>query len=201
MNSSLVQEYIDMVTNLLSPPNLYNAVTDKESYDQLNADLNLIHCALGVSGEALELSLANDNINFKEELGDICFYTVGVLIHRQKKIENSGSLVDGIYSYVDSMITGGPSSVHRLLTACELVNNYVKKLVFYRQLVLKNGVPTHIALFDGSLAVLKEIHLFHPLPEIMQANMEKLLKGENARYKSGKFSTEEATMRRDKTDD
>lgn len=205
-NEQLCKDYVDMVTNLLSKPNLHglDAGTVGEYEDtmkKLENDLNLVHLALGIAGEALELSIATDEVNVLEELGDICFYTVGAAIHLRPQLGLPFSDTHAISAWLNNTINSfkkEEKSFHNLFCSCDKAADYIKKKVFYQQKKLKNSNDDiewdiHRMLYD----ILAAINSIKPLPEVMQANMQKL----GTRYQSGKFSTEEATNRKDKEND
>ena len=215
-NEQLCKDYVDMVTNLLSPPNLHGIDNSivlhapdslyeqefqdicKKQIDALSTDLNLVHLALGIAGEALELSIATDEVNVLEELGDICFYTVGAAIYIKPSIEQQFKFTSSTKEWLASVIPSfelQEKSFNELFVQCDKAADFIKKKVFYQQKHLKGEtVSIEVSIAARLYDILAAINNIKPLPEVMQANMQKL----GTRYQSGKFSTEEATNRKDK---
>lgn len=211
-NEQLCKDYVDMVTKLLSKPNLHGIELDAESQDNnggpigmynrriqaITTDLNLVHLALCIAGEALELSIATDEVNVLEELGDICFYTVGAAIQLKPIICAQLGMPQTGAEWLRTCIEGfavDHKSFNALFVQCDKAADYIKKKVFYQQKQLKNEmVSIEVSIAARLYDILTAINNIKPLPEVMQTNMQKL----GTRYQSGKFSTEEATARKDK---
>lgn len=213
MNKQIV-EYVEMVRNLIAPPNLHGLTeflnintpdsfaTDHElqMHDALTADLNLIHMALGLSGEALELVLHTDQENLKEELGDLMFYVTGTMILISERLKSAIHLhVDTPYMIEEAIGFGTTEPITSLIKCIEKATDLCKKVVFYRQETIKNSSQLVIDAIWGNLReILYRMEGQIPLVDLMNHNSQKLAKGANARYKGGKFTEQEAAERRDK---
>lgn len=75
MNQDLIP-YAGIVNNLLKPANEVRADMDKQS----DATINMLHCAMGMAGEFFEMKFSKNAEEFRKELSDFLFYTVGAHI-------------------------------------------------------------------------------------------------------------------------
>ena len=161
---------------------------------------HLLHMGIGIVGEVLELSQAMqaaadqsiekfDDVlkNLKEELGDIWFYVEGLL-----QSEYFAEMQE-----IRSSKTASCKEV--TLTDCaDLILDGAKRLVMYDS--KEKGMPKLIAGLKDLIPLLDAIagHYVISRVEVLEANLNKLLVGPNARYKEGTYSNEQAVGRSDK---
>ncbi|UYE90254.1 hypothetical protein A5gp_00056 [Alteromonas phage vB_AemP_PT15-A5] len=199
-----MSEYLKMVNDLVKDPQaIISSMTTTRA--------NLLHAMLGINDELLEtLSavLEDDYNNLLEELGDTLFYLemlgqeLGITVADiQYELENfTIPNVDNSRTLVD-LAQDAVTFAKRIGIYCKAYNNADLR-TFY--------VKVHMALREVSLA--KEDYLRRAYEDrfdkgcrdytvreiIEEANMQKLLKSDTARYKSGTYSDEQANARADK---
>ena len=143
-----------------------------------------VHMMLGVIGEIGELFeavRANDRENMIEEFGDLRFYITGVLGRRPSP--HDGKFIRSV------------DPVQIFINACVALDK-VKKRAIYAERNLP--LPVYeLESFYWSIAHMMEIYGIS-VDTVEDHNMNKLLKGETARYKSGSYSNEQALARADK---
>lgn len=184
MSEELKQDYSQMVKDLSKPgEEILGTLTIQQAH--------LIHMLMGLSGEILSELTTSDSVeNTKEELGDIEFYFEGL-----KQAWGVGELPE----YVPMGIMQGlPPQVGMYVIIGELIDT-IKKHVIYgkpfdmdRFLNLMAGIE--MALTD----IYKMLKENFSREEVLEGNMEKLLKGDKARYKEGKYTDQQAVDRQDK---
>lgn len=144
-------------------------------------DFRLMHAALGLSSEYLELQLAGSTENTREELEDLCWYlmlTADILEYNVDVLPES--LEDGAIVNEDD-----------LLNYLEQFVSLVKKHTIYGKDKLDVLRPTFFLLWRSFLY---QLHLNeYPLDQAIHNNRLKL----DVRYPDS-FSQEESEMRRDK---
>lgn len=182
--------FSEMVSNLCKSP-------EDILKEMSNDSAHLLHMAVGVSGEAGELA---ENIatggsleNLIEECGDVEFY------------------LEGLCQGIDWVVPKGRSNISgandRLIGYALFLNihaaevlDIVKKAAIYNKPLdvdaLKEAIQRVTCAMAGIYAyggVVREYAI--------QANTEKLLLNDNARYKEGSYSNKAAQERSDKVDD
>lgn len=166
------EDYAKLVSELKKPGLLIC-----EEMTPFKADL--LHMAIGIMGEVVELQEAKSDDNFIEELGDICFFVEGI-----RQIIN---VPDDQYADV--------SPVSLIWDASELLD-LVKKGCIYNKpwTSVLPGIVKQIATIEK---ILHDCIAWHGLTEsqVIEANMAKLQK----RYASGSYSNKQAIERADKS--
>lgn len=196
MSEDLNIEHSSMVTALAkSGEDIMN--------DLLPMKAHILHMAIGISGEVAELQEALDSFpidvgNVVEELGDAEFYLEGA---------RQGYGVTRDYTIADN-VAGHPPKPDRdyrrhmlnrlVIHAGDFLDNakrytiYNKDLDMQRTIFLFNQIEFHLEGFRKSFDIPREETLVH--------NLNKLLKGDKARYKQGTYTNEQAINRQDKED-
>lgn len=194
-SKQIKEDFPLMVSKLKKDPATILASLTEEKCD-------LIHMIFGICGEVGELLDAESQEHKKEELGDLCFYVEGLfqILCIRDIAKNPDRLmeiisIDEQIDILDKMETKGIEfSLH--FFSSELLD-VIKKHVVYCK-------PLDAALVKYNLAALlaciAEFGLKNKigLVETMKANLNKLLKGKNARYASGTYSDQQAQDRADK---
>lgn len=183
----MTPEYKEMVSNLAKPGEDIVA-------SLCPATAHRIHMAIGISGEVGELLdcwegvEVPDRENLVEELGDIEFYFEGLL--QGYSLEQPSGM-----PHPEKPELGDPFLKCSILAA-DLLDT-VKKEAIYRKdpnmdkiTSLVNGFRFQLNRIYESMQVTKEEAHVH--------NMNKLLKGKNARYAAGSYSDKAAQDRADK---
>lgn len=163
-----------------------------------------LHMAVGLVGEVGELvtnyvesDTTNriDYINVLEELGDIEFYLEGLC--------QTYSLERLRPTAIFSKENGHPLALLSLVSAAGEVLDLVKKEAIYNKSAEHAGVGLQLLKLRVHLdSVYAEYSEQHIAPEsAREANLQKLLKGDNARFKAGSYSNEAAQLRADKQQD
>ena len=176
--------------------------------------MHVLHAAVGLIGEAVELLTLFDGLNTQEEkveeLGDAIFYLRALLqsdllsaddladIDRAAELLSESKLP---YNYMES--------VHRVLHGSGLVLDGARRIAIQDNMAkgmprLKAGLlqtleawgvavrHLGVKVFDsGSVRLLDG-------DDVLQANLDKLLTGANARYAEGVYSDQAAGARADK---
>ena len=169
----------DMVSVLQKPGHeIHDSIT--------GAKCNLMHHAIGVAGEMLELQFAlenNDKANLMEEAGDLAFFTEGLVI-----AVNLDLSVEDIIN--DRPSARGYKSLHH---AADALVDMVKKHVMYGKGLDSVAVCVTAEALCFWLSYLLEFHGLS-LKEAIAANKQKLSK----RYEGFTYSDEAALTRKDK---
>jgi NTP pyrophosphatase (non-canonical NTP hydrolase) len=170
------------------------ALETESVVEQIETNTRLLHAVMGICTEVGELVCPKDRINVIEELGDICWYIAVLSDVRQidyiEKISFEVKVpnLETSYEHMVNLLCFYPSE---LLDA-------LKKNMFY-------GKPIDFRVFDSItdrfIKTLSNIIRFQnkSFEAILNANIEKL-NSKNGRYKTGKFSKEEAINRDDKVE-
>lgn len=149
----------------------------------------LMHAAIGVGGEYIELGIAyqnKDEENFIEEAGDILFYLqAACMVTRLEAIPDRIVRVDELEN---------PYAENSLEHWMEAFVDTIKRHIFYEKPLDKaklnsavNGIVYHIDMEMEMMAGLRA-------NDAVNANIEKLGK----RYEAFQYSDEAATNRKDK---
>ena len=159
------------------------------------AKIHLIHMAMGISGEAIELMGNTDQQNLIEECGDLEFYLCGASkdMGFYKKLEDYTEL---FYQLVPkNRYTVEQAVVH----FCGEFTDLIKKYTIYNKPLdaeLNDKLNEAYWLIYRALEDLYKVRGI-PRPQVLEANIQKLSKGKDARYKEG-YSDAAAQARADK---
>ena len=160
----------------------------------------LIHASIGIAGEMCELASAEDRLHVLEEAGDALFYCRDLRLH---VLEEAG---DALFYCRDLRrrlhLPEFSVTVHSR-TVADMVSailDHTKRLTVYnykmdgdrlsRIMMLLNDIESEVARILRKRGFTRE--------QALEANIEKLLTGPNARYKEG-YSDLAAQVRADKT--
>jgi NTP pyrophosphatase (non-canonical NTP hydrolase) len=192
--------------NTITHTELVQTLTKKgeDIKNEISADqLNLLHCAIGISGEVAELvSSDGSDENLIEELGDIEFYLEALI--QGAKIDRI--LLKSYAESVDKFVHGSnliPDSAPQheqlflfeklLVMEAGLILDIVKKNAIYQKPLDQRFLLSYIGGFISTLsAVYKKLNISKE--NVKQANIEKLSK----RYAGLKYSNQAAQERADK---
>jgi NTP pyrophosphatase (non-canonical NTP hydrolase) len=187
--------YQQMVTDLVKPgADILTSLTAKKC--------NLIHMTWGITGEHLEIlqafgspenGIRSDLKNLREEVSDLEFFCEGVMQ------EMGWEYSDIVKSYPEYLKADGPP-VWVMLNGIENFSDVMKKHLMYNKPLSEEQTT----LLRYSLARILTVNLEAmkaagiTREDALEANMQKLLKGDTARYKSGSYSDAQASDRADK---
>lgn len=199
-----MSEYLKMVNDLAKDPQaIINSMTP--------ARTNLLHAMLGINDELLETLSAvveDDFDNLLEELGDTLFYL-------EMLGQELGITVEDIKYELENFVIRNIDSSRTLIDLAQDAVTFGKRIGIYCK-EYDNAdlrafyVKVHMVLREVSLAKEKYLreayeqkfdknsHEMSIREVIEETNMQKLLKGDTARYKSGTYSDEQANARADK---
>lgn len=181
------EQFEAMVLKLRKPPEDIAETLHQEAHRA-----HLVHMAMGVIGEAVEMHLgylAHDLPNVIEECGDIEFFLEGCrhgfnwkvpALTRRTKSQNPPK-----------------ATSNDVLRAAEAVMDMIKKYSVYEK-PLK--LDAYGEALQGLADALDGFYAMNSLQRrlIIRDNMTKLLTGANARYKEGSYSNDQAQKRADK---
>jgi hypothetical protein len=182
----MIEGYKQMVTDLAKPG---QAIVDSMSAERAHC----LHMAVGLVGEvAGELPVSTSMENLIEELGDVEFYFEGLM--QAYTIPALLDVPEGINPDLSKL----PSILALVVIAGDIMD-VVKKHVIYGKEVDMLKLVNNMSAFRQILNAI-EGGMGEDISQgiILEANMQKLLKGETARYKSGSYSDDQATDRADK---
>jgi len=179
-----MNSYSQMVTDLAKPgEDIIATLTPIKAHT--------LHMAIGLAGEAGELleHFCADGLiegsDVLEELGDNEFYFEGLCQSMSIEMGSTNATSDD------------PFSVPNYVVATTDMLDVVKKMVVYNKdidlMIFINALTNVRARLDS----LYDYYGFTQT-EALEHNMDKLLKGDTARYKEGTYSDEAAQSRRDK---
>lgn len=183
VTTAAAAEFNDMVRSLVKPGEaILETLTP--------AKCNVIHMAVGIAGECIEAQGFTDQQNLLEELGDIEFYLAGLLLellHFDASYRND---------YSPSTIRG---PLDELVHCGGEVLDMVKKYVIYNKPFVEME-PKIVAALKDLRNALNTVYALHGISreDAINANINKLLKGKNARYSAGSYSDSQAQARADK---
>jgi NTP pyrophosphatase (non-canonical NTP hydrolase) len=172
---SLLSTYQEFVLHKAAPPSPIH-----ESY------WDMLHAALGLATEVMELSLSTTRDNTEEELGDTCWYLM--LAAHSINID-----VNFLPVTVDPRKRMWTLSLQGLTRCTETYLSLIKKEVFYKSSQLANLRVAYNELWEAFLYHC--IACNYPLELCIAENTAKL----NQRY-ADKFSTQESDERKDKVE-
>lgn len=160
-----------------------------------------LHMAVGLMGEVTELASAVENLriyesdeeydsimeNLQEEFGDCEFYLEGICqAYGVERVLPSDIVINASQN--------NDNLLHLVIAAGNLLD-IVKKEVIYNKEIDISG-----ALFVA-VTQLRSLYLHYPeitAESAREANLQKLLKGDKARFKEGSYSNSAAQERADK---
>ena len=176
--------YSQMITDLAKPgEDIIATLTPIKTHT--------LHMAVGLAGEAGELleHFCADGLiegsDVLEELGDAEFYFEGLCQSMHVEVQLTGSTSDD------------PFSVPRYVVAATDMLDVVKKMVVYNKDIDLMTFVNALSKVRTCLDCAYDYYGFTQA-EALDHNMNKLLKGDTARYKEGTYSDEAAQSRRDK---
>lgn len=169
------QAHADMVSRLIKKPVDLQASSTPFKWA-------LIHAVFGIAGELAELEDYSDKDNLLEESGDILFYC--------RNLRQVLSLPD----YVEGSIK--PASAFSV--AGDLLDA-AKRIAIYSYELTDASLETFTKIVDGAESIVEHALASYGITreQALRANLDKLLTGANARYKSG-YSDAAAQARVDK---
>lgn len=187
---TLLPEFVQMVKDLAKPGEVILA-------QMKAASMHLIHMILGAISEVAELkeaTIANDRTNIVEELGDYEFYLQGIY--------------QGLEAGPRTIPTDGTVKMKSAVSLCDdlLIStgnllDKIKRLTIYGKSI---DVEDILSLADICRHQLDQFYACNTIDitriEVLEGNMNKLLKGDKARYKSGTYSDDQANTRADKAE-
>lgn len=188
-----MQEFKQMVTNL--------AKNGQDILDSLDAKkCHMLHMAVGIAGEAGELSkcinkgvFGTDDVdleNLVEELGDINFHIEGL-------VQSDDRIVFEQITMYERLGLKPNYIVSRVVEESAEVLDLVKKHVIYNKELDVYSLNSRLEILSFYLSVIyKESNI--SFIQTVNQNMNKLLKG---RYKTGTYSDEQAQDRADKQEE
>ncbi len=187
MTENITNRHAIMVSELGKPGSEIAAyITPQEAH--------LLHMAVGIMGETVELFASLDIGNFLEECGDIEFYFVGFLQGLELPYDELPIIAEEEYSWHPEIIVLGPEG-QLILEAGNLLDA-VKKLVIYKKYSVIQDLPKLLGTIKFLLnTIYQEREVTRET--VLAANLWKLREGPNARYKTG-YSDQAAQERADK---
>lgn len=158
----------------------------------------LIHAAIGLCGEIGEVVRAvgnGDRINLREEFGDWEFYAEAVA----QSIGASNDEIVAKRDFLSHLPFLRRTHLEGVQVAASDLLDIAKKLWVYGHSLSekREDLITQLATFYIYLDDLEQEYQMDA-EEIMEHNMQKLEKSENARYKDGQYSDAAAQARADK---
>lgn len=170
------------------------------------------HALVGMEGEAGELVDAfkkewvynreRDREHLVEELGDYLFYTVAAFIYYEHNTETPfevlktmGEMLDYPPKYyINNVNCRATKELQFSRWLCRVVSDIDLAIIFNHPYKISEHLSEALHAFRLLLTILDI-----SLKEVLEANMYKLEKADNARYKNG-YSDEAAQARRDKNE-
>lgn len=181
-------DHKNMVTNLAKPGAAILATITAHQ-------LAVMHMAVGIMGEVTELleTFTDSKDNAPEELGDIEFYFEGLAQCINMDIKHDFN--NGMHPLPHKL----DDLMNEMLICAGGILDKAKRYCFYNK-------PLEIIELTGFMCEFRTLlTIIYPHPackvDVIGAkahNIGKLLKGENARYKSGSYSDAQANARADK---
>ncbi len=188
-----MNEYSQMVADLAKPgEDIIATLTPIK--------MHMLHMAVGLAGETgelLEHECSGGGVvdsELIEELGDTEFYFEGLC--QSMHITLNTIRLDQAYSYLSATCGDSQSAALCVVAASDMLD-LVKKMVIYNK-------DVDLGVFVNALTKVRvrldQAYSYYGITQLeaLEHNMNKLLKGDNARYKEGKYTDEAAQVRRDK---
>lgn len=139
----------------------------------------LLHAVIGVNTEVAEILLATDEVNLREEVGDVCWYLAVACDEFGIGFEDLYLLASDTDEEVDTP--------ERLLRGAADALDYLKKTIFYGKELDTTVLASHLAVVYRSICD----QMGEELRGVLDTNIAKL----RARY--GEVFTEAAAENRD----
>lgn len=176
------KEYVDKVVNKLKfdPSELLKQMTLPK--------MDLIHMALGIAGEILELEIADptDIANVREEFGDLLFYVLGAIEASEQEFEYEIlSEEDILAKYIKD---GGVNAFENIITASEQLLNNIKQHAVLGKDLADLTESARIIIDNTTLVISSLDGTEYTLGDLLQSNHDKLFK----RHHTGEFTQETA---------
>jgi len=178
----LYKEHKQMVKDLAKPGGVILSTMDER-------DAHLQHMIIGLAGEVRELHEAltnNDRENAVEELGDVEFYYEGYCQAFPNYIPAISKDPDLRLGWRDLYL-----STDDLLDLTKRITIYKKDIPENNVHLVLNKIRNHLVACYAATSITYE--------EALEHNLNKLLKGDKARYEAGKYTDEQANNRADKS--
>jgi phosphoribosyl-ATP pyrophosphohydrolase len=178
---------------VIPPAHQYEQMINDLFKDMGTPAATRIHAALGISGEAGELIMADlneDRDNVIEEAGDSFFYV-------QKLLNMQGLTLDGLLQRMEPIDARMSFVVGMSYEAANLIDALKKSWVYEKELD-KEEVAATLARYLRHFKYLLTKY-GQTFETIQAANQWKLVTGPSARFPSGKYSNQAAIDRADKT--
>ncbi|WP_370242831.1 hypothetical protein [Marisediminitalea sp.] len=185
--SAVMQQQNEMVAALAKPG---EAIVESLT----PAKAHLLHMAVGMIGELIEMHDASDRENAVEEAGDFEFYFTGFMqgINATEEELRETEVEIGHTNFLSTV-----GVLLDLTKKFTVYNKDVDRDLFVQQLV-------RVGYFMDNVYVQTAEQQSNTDPitreEAIRHNINKLWTGENARYSSGSYSDEQAQARADKVD-
>lgn len=169
-------EYIGLAVRTESP----------RHFDGINT--RIVHAAMGLMTEAVELHQFSTMVNLKEELGDICWYAAIAIDSFGLNDESSMASI-GLESEVPTVNVSSERRVMVIIYAASDNVDMVKKHMFYGRPISYGDFIENIKEILDSVRMICNAHgiLFS---DVLESNIRKL----KARYPK-KFTSEKAIVR------
>jgi NTP pyrophosphatase (non-canonical NTP hydrolase) len=155
-------------------------------FDGFNS--RLVHAALGVLTESVELRKHADVINLKEELGDVCWY---VAISMDELGLNNADGIKAIGLEAELATMNPPSEflmMHAIFASSDLVD-MAKKHMFYNRTLNHGDFIENLSTIIEAIRLICNAHGIL-LSDVLESNIRKL----RTRYPE-KFTDEKAIVR------
>lgn len=195
------------ITPRMSYPAMIARLFKKDDFNTKAQDL--MHAAVGIAGETVEIMFATTPENIVEEFGDLEFYTEAAVQSLARLVATGGTLG----SAVDAELTR--EKFNLLVTECSTqveevsvsdlvyfggeVLDYTKKLWVYNKPVAQVQDDLLRSLANLKAHMLALYTLTHLTEEgVQHANQDKLVYSPNARFKDAEYSDDAANARADK---
>ncbi len=211
-----MSKFVKMVENLVKPgADILSSLTPEKC--------DLLHMAIGISGEAAEVLGYQHVINMREELGDILFYLCGhmrwnraddqvekmfnvlftdcfddqespILTFLEVGSRNYGDTE--LSSWMDIADNRNGKTIAQLVIAAGEILDKTKKYVIYNKKDYQNYSYDYFLLGLSILGIEKSFGFSHYA--VLDSNINKLSNKKTGRYSSGGYSDQQALDRKDK---
>lgn len=184
--NSLLSEHKAMVAKLAKPgEDILTSLTPEKCH--------LWHMVTGVAGEAGEILDYQSDANLLEELGDMEFYLQALRVEFMP-LEYEPPVAED--QHLKNMVA---PPIQQVDIASSHLLDMVKKYVVYNKPLTEmvGKIVGAISDLDVHLAILYKTKNF-TREQAWEHNLNKLLKGERARYSEGKYTDQQAQDRNDK---
>lgn len=191
-DDSVKIDFSEMVRSLAKPgADIIASLTPENAHN--------LHMAVGISGEAGELLDAiyagSGTPDIIEELGDIEFYMEGLRQMIQvTRVQTIEATRPGPYAFHSprEAAAGVCSGAAALLDAVKKAAIYCKVVDVNMVINAMSDIELHLTAIRHNVGIQRD--------QTIEANIYKLALGPKARYKSGKYSNEQAQARADKAE-